>query len=364
MHVIRTLRFSGADMVTLNLAKYHQSKGHPTAICSLSPPEADFAETVELVGREGVVFSFPDRSLSLDRFPSLIRRAVQEFNPDIVVGQCVTASLFSTYALRSNTKLKIVTALHDGTSDDYRDPIRRLAGRLQTRRDDAVITVNSLQIINYRRRIAQHKRLRVIENGVEVTALKEATEVRNDSRRRFGLADDDVLILQTGRIFPIKGQLRTVEALLRVANPHHNIEVWFAGLIEQRNYVKRIETLARKLPDNIRIRMLGGRSDVPELLAASDIFAMPSSREAHSLSFLEALVSGSHIVASNITAFEFARNMSGVELVDTADAPSYAQVLEKVINNHPRVTRDIELYSLRRQADRYMELFEELTSTT
>lgn len=361
LHVIRTLRFSGADMVTVNLARQHQAMGHPTCIVSFTPPEPDFVSVTKKLEQQGVVLRFPERRVAYHHAPAYIREAVKAFAPDVVVGQCVTASLFSSYALQSSQNIKVVTALHEGSCDDYRDPVRRLAGRtIQTGRDDAVIAVNPLQIENYRKRLGDHRHLRLVPNGIELKAFTEAEKHRATHRQRLGLSDDDLLLVQTSRVFSVKGQHRTLRALMALPGDHQRIRVWFAGLIQRWGYARHLRSQAKRLSEHVEMRLLGGRDDIPGLLAAADLFLMPSKHEAHSVSFLEALATGTPIIASDIPAFAFARDLPGVELVDVSNPNIYAKAIDEALSRRQRYPRDTAEFSLARQAERYLEVFESL----
>lgn len=367
LHVIRTLRFSGADMVTVNLAGQHQATGHPSCIVSFAPPEPDFVNVARKLERQGVVLRFPESRLAYHRAPAYIREAVKAFAPDVVVGQCVTASLFSSYALRSDPGIKpgikVVTALHEGSCDDYRDPVRRLAGRkIQAGRDDAVIAVNPLQIENYRKRLGDHPHLRLVPNGVGLEAFAEAEKHRATHRQRLGLSDHDLLLVQTSRVFSVKGQHRTLDALMALPGDELRIKAWFAGLIQRWGYARRLRSQARRLPRHIEMRLLGGRDDIPGLLAAADLFLMPSKHEAHSVSFLEALATGTPVVASDIPAFAFARDLPGVQLVDVHNPESYANAIHKALTQRQRYPRDTTEFSVARQAERYLEVFKALAT--
>jgi glycosyltransferase involved in cell wall biosynthesis len=61
-----------------------------------------------------------------------------------------------------------------------------------------------------------------------------------------------------------------------------------------------LEREAARLGVEDRVRFLGHREDVPDLLAASDVFALPSLYEGSSLALLEAMAAGRAVVSSSI----------------------------------------------------------------
>ena len=61
-----------------------------------------------------------------------------------------------------------------------------------------------------------------------------------------------------------------------------------------------LEALAERLQIRERVRFLGHRDDVRDLLTAMDIFVLPSSSEGMSNTLLEAMAAGVAVVASNV----------------------------------------------------------------
>ena len=61
-----------------------------------------------------------------------------------------------------------------------------------------------------------------------------------------------------------------------------------------------MEQLAAKLGLTKRVHFLGVRKDIPDLLAAMDVFVLPSHSEGISLALLEAMAAGLPVIASNV----------------------------------------------------------------
>jgi glycosyltransferase involved in cell wall biosynthesis len=95
-----------------------------------------------------------------------------------------------------------------------------------------------------------------------------------------------------------------------------------------------LRALARELSLEGKIAFLGRRDDVPELLRAAHVFALPSESEGLSNALLEALATGVPVVASRIPANE---ELVGDEreglLVPAGDAPALARALERLLSD-------------------------------
>jgi glycosyltransferase involved in cell wall biosynthesis len=138
------------------------------------------------------------------------------------------------------------------------------------------------------------RRLTVVHNGIDwrPSALDAA-----NARSRFGLPPDRPMILNIGRLAEQKNQ----ELLLRVLAALPAGHLVLAGDGEDRG---KLETMAGRLGISSRISFLGEikRPDIPDLLRAADIFAMPTRFEGQSNALLEAMHAGLAIVSSDIPA--------------------------------------------------------------
>jgi glycosyltransferase involved in cell wall biosynthesis len=101
------------------------------------------------------------------------------------------------------------------------------------------------------------------------------------------------LVLTCARLDEQKGH----DVLLRAAAELPGVAFAFAGEGPERG---RLEALASELDLADRVAFLGRRDDVPALLAACDVFALPSLYEGSSLAVLEAMAARRAVVSSAI----------------------------------------------------------------
>jgi glycosyltransferase involved in cell wall biosynthesis len=131
----------------------------------------------------------------------------------------------------------------------------------------------------------------VVHNGVDLDefVLPPDPGVRSElAGNRQG-----PVFLTVARLDQQKGH----DVLLRAATGVAEGSFVFAGEGPER---RRLEVLAAELQLDDRVVFLGRRSDVPDLLAAADVFVLPSRFEGSSLAILEAMASGKPIVCSAI----------------------------------------------------------------
>jgi len=170
--------------------------------------------------------------------------------------------------------------------------LERLAGHFC----DLVICVNDEdRQTAIRRRIVAPDKIVTIHNGIDMDRF---AGVRGDSvRRELALGDGSVLIGTVGRLAPQKGFAYLLQAIPLVLREHPETHFAFAG---DGPLEAELKGLATELGVSERCHFLGFRRDIPEVLAACDIFVLPSLWEGLSITLLEAMAAGKPIVATDI----------------------------------------------------------------
>jgi glycosyltransferase involved in cell wall biosynthesis len=160
--------------------------------------------------------------------------------------------------------------------------------------------------------ISQFVARSLVENGyrpqkthVVLNAIEAADwEYRLDPgpvRRELGLALTAPVVMCIGRLFLGKGQDSLIRALPLVLAEIPEVRLVIVGgddrLAMRTSFTAELETLAHDLGVRNHVVFTGYRTDIPALLAASDIFALPSFEEPFGLVFLEALAMKKPVVA-------------------------------------------------------------------
>ena len=142
-------------------------------------------------------------------------------------------------------------------------------------------------------------KIAVILPGRDADRLGQTTpERRKRARARLGLRDDQYVLVNIGRQDYQKAQRYLLEALASVVRDHRNIVLLVAGRAGDASADLRDLIHDRKLERHVRL--LGHRDDVPDVLAASDLFVFPSLYEGLPGAVIEAMALGLPIVASDI----------------------------------------------------------------
>jgi glycosyltransferase involved in cell wall biosynthesis len=208
------------------------------------------------------------------------------------------------------------------------------------------------------------RKIRVVGNGVDVDRLPAPTHPR--LRGELVGSADRAVVLTIARLDAQKG----LEYLLTAAADVPNAVFVLVG--EGREQ-PALEAKARMLGVADRVRFLGHRDDVPDLLAACDLFVLPSLYEGLPLSVLEAMASARPVVATAIagTSEAVVHGETGL-LVPPADPTGLAGAIRALLVDgalarrmgeagRARVCRE---FSLRRMIDRVTEVYDELLQRT
>jgi len=139
-----------------------------------------------------------------------------------------------------------------------------------------------------------------------VAALPKAMSHNREAlRASLETAGDGVVIVIACRLERWKGHLLLLEALGRLRDDSRWI-AWIAGGPQRRHeqvYLEEIRVAAARAGILSRLRFLGQRTDLPDVLAAADIHCQPNQgAEPFGLAFVEALYAGLPIVTTAIGA--------------------------------------------------------------
>ena len=216
---------------------------------------------------------------------------------------------------------------------------RRIALRWAFRRSGAVVAVSEASRAELLARLGEPRQgIQVIRNGIRFVPSARRDEVR----RELGAAGDESVIVAVGNLYPVKGHIFLLRALAVLRERHPEIK-WrlaiagtdgFGGTAAGEGPVLRRFAEEHGLSD--RLHLLGFRTDVPDLLAAADIFAMPSLSEGLPMALLEAMFAGKAIVASAVGGIpEVIRNEREGLLVSPGDPEGLAAALSRLLRDEP-----------------------------
>lgn len=298
-HLIHSLAPGGAESLLIDLARAAPAAGLEIAVMPLVRTNGDrYARTLRDLGVPVLALDLPTRwdPRAFGRALSRLRR----WRPDVLHTHLKHADLVGAVASRL-TGVPQVSTLH--VIEDARTagtPLRRAkrrlaaAARMSTAR--VTITVSEAQRRWYLSAFgpADPARVVTVPNGVaDPRAGRDPVSVRARTRVGLGCTDGEVLIAQVAVARPGKGHATLLDAMRKLGDVPVRLVVAGDGPLRA-----ALEADAADLGD--RVRFLGHRDDVPDLLAAADIVAHPSEFEALPTALIEALAAARPMVATEV----------------------------------------------------------------
>ncbi len=139
---------------------------------------------------------------------------------------------------------------------------------------------------------------RGILNAINLTAWDYETDP-GPVRADLGIAADAPVLICVARVFKTKGQGLLIEAIASLKEELPQIKLLIVGqdYPPGNNYTEELKALATRLGVADNVIFTGLRSDVPRLMAAADIMAMPSFEEPFGLVYAEAMAMKKPVIA-------------------------------------------------------------------
>lgn len=170
-------------------------------------------------------------------------------------------------------------------------------------------------------------RLEVIDNGINIDRLIGASG--EGVRAEFAIPDDKLLIGVIGRLHPAKGHSDLIAAMVRLRYEEAAPVCLVIGSGELKH---ELEAETRRVGLEDHVIFTGQRPDVPRLLAALDVLAMPSRWEGLPIALLEAMAMSRPVVATRVSSIPdvIAHEENGL-LVPPADPVALAAALRRLL---------------------------------
>lgn len=299
---------------------------------------------------------FTHRRVDVTRAASPVRQARAIFQlarslaadpPDLVHTHTPVGGLVGRAAAMLAFRGPVVHTFHglpfEGHPQGAKERLYLLAERVVARRTDRFFSQARGDVARAARfGIADPARTLVIGNGVDVRRFAPDAALRLATRAELGLPANAIVVTLVARLVREKGILELADAALSLrADPRLHYLIVGEALESDRTGVA--PELARHPVGatlGTRWRHLGLRPDIERLLAASDVFTLPSYREGLPRSIIEAMAVGLPVVATDISACaELVRPDETGLLVPVADAAALATAIADLASDPSRRAR-------------------------
>lgn len=254
-------------------------------------------------------YRFKWRYWSLNWIPEMfkaLKQTTSDFDLVHAHGYHHTAALVSChYAKKFNTPflltahdLTISSSLPADAQNIYK-LYERTFGRFMIRNSAGLIALTDDQAKQYVERGADPKNISVIPNGIELEKY-EQRNLRRDELNRYGLSQDDKILLFVGRLIERKGVQDIISILPQILESYPETRLVITG--EDYGYKRQLEDLAAQYNLEAKITFTGAVSEqeLVKLYRLASIFILPSRMEGFGIALLEAMASGTLCIAYSL----------------------------------------------------------------
>jgi glycosyltransferase involved in cell wall biosynthesis len=248
-------------------------------------------------------------------------------NYDIVHSHLFRADIFAGLAvaqLGEHAPLLVSTRHNDDRF--FLNPFVGIAHYVISARQDLIIAISDhIARFTVTRGVRHPARVRRVYHGIEPTVTEALERDGQRIRAELGLGPADFLVGNVGRLAPQKGQRHLIAAMPLLLERVPRAHLVIAGDGDLKEYLREVSV---EVGVAERVHVLGPRRDVPALMHALDVFAMPSIWEGFGLVLLEAMAAGRPIVASRVATIpEVVVDGSTGVLVPAGDPAALAEAL-------------------------------------
>jgi len=343
LFVINSFGAGGAERSLLEFLPKLAATGVRPVIACLSRSDVGFEDAVRAQGWDVRVLAGTGRLAKIRSLRALIR----ELRPALVYTALFDADIAGRIAA-ARTGVPVVSNL----ANTAYDPARRADPNVDARKLALVRMVDGFTA----RHLTEHfhaisdavkestvetmgvepERISVVRRGRDPAKLGEPSPERTAAARALlGLPPGALVVATVGRQEYQKGHRHLVDAFGTVVAQRPEAVLVIAGR-EGHASAALTDQVARLGLDD-RVRLLGHRADVGEVLAAADPFAFPPVYEGLGGALIEALALGLPVVASDLPALrEVVRSGENADLVPPTDSAALAAAVLALLDDPVR----------------------------
>lgn len=258
-----------------------------------------------------------------------LRSAIATLGPDVVHAHGLRAGIDSAVAAKGSGARVIVT-VHNLVRPEVVGSVRasayKPAERLVVKLADRILAVSRdiAATLSANSSDDAGVEIEVLHLGVE--SAQRTTRPREQVRRDLGLNEIGPLVVTASRLSAQKALDVMLEAMVRV---DATLVVAGEGPLQG-----ELQARAGDLGIQDRVRFLGFRTDVADLIAAADVFCLSSVWEGVPLAAMEAARLGTPIVATDVGGTgELVRDGISGRLVPPGDPAALAEAVEDVLSD-------------------------------
>jgi glycosyltransferase involved in cell wall biosynthesis len=383
LQIIGNLEIGGAQEVVRTLAEYLESDGQRVVVCTFrdGPIRREIEKLgipVEILpGRRYSIVAFPQFIAEMIRIRKALAGLVQKYKIDVIQTHLLRSLDFLVLTLQFEARRPLIFwtfhnynfALRAEQLPRYKWLLRPKQAahsglyRLASAWVDGFIAVSPEVEASMLETLGPiGKKTTTICNGVDVPRYTHRVD-QMAVRAGLGLSESDCLMVVVGTLKEQKGHRVLIETAPEIIARFPSLQILLIGDGALR---EELQAQVRALGIQGKVHFLGSRSDIPDLLGASDLFVLPSLWEGLPMALIEGMASALPIVATSVSGTQQVMVPGETGLLVPPGDP--ARLRDAVISllSDPQgaqrmgaaARRRVETsFSARKQAEEHLDLF-------
>ena len=354
LHVITSLRTGGAEKLMVDLLPRLEANGNEVELAVFDGTVTPFYKELDASGIRIHSFHMGGSVYDPRHIVKLIR-LMRGF--DIVHTHNTSPQLFAAIASRflsTKNRPLLITTEHNTSNRRRGVPLLRLVDLWMYRQYKRIICISEQARVNLLNHLGEGKeRMLTIYNGIDVQKYRMVSAPSENK-------NPEVVTITMVAAFREQKDHKTLIRSMALLPENYVLQLVGIG---DPILIQACHALVDELGLQQRVNFLGMRTDIPEILALSDIVVLSSHYEGLSLSSIEGLASGKPFVASDVDGLHEIVNGYGL-LFRHEDSNHLASVLLALMNDksyYQKTASDClkraSCFEIKQMSSSYLELY-------
>ena len=348
VHIITRLILGGAQENTLITCKLLAQRGHDVTLITgpALGPEGELFEQTKDHGYKVVIIDRLRRAINpyndtVSYFQ--IKKHLRQLQPDIVHTHSAKAGILGRLAANQlktqNLKLKIIHTIHGLAFHPYQSQLLNkfyiAVEKSAAKRTDFFISVADAMTTQANAvGIGRPEQFVTAYSAIEENDFLEpiSQERKNQFRRKYGIAEDAVVLVTIARLFMLKGHDYIIESAKELSKRFGNCVWLFVGdgnLAD--HYKQQIRELG--LAERIKFTGLLPPSEIPLAIASSDILVHCSLREGLARTLPQAMLCGRPAISFDVDGAREVVNENTGRLIEPKNVEQLIKACAELIED-------------------------------
>ena len=334
-HLIHTMAHGGVETALINWFRtFDPAKVQAHLVCFANPggTEKPFIDAAVRAGLD--VHTVPwARSKPVLRAARETRRLLDRWQVDVLHCHNTYANLVGLAAARGS-RIRTLTTVYVWSGFGVKRRMLQWIDERLLRRFHQVTAHCEAALHATAARGIPANDIRLLTCGFADRVAHLTPPQREEGRRSMGVGPGDTVLIKVARFWPEKRHDVLLRAFQRLLALESNLRLWIPGVGPEEGAVK---ALAAELGVADRCDFLGFRTDLPELLALSDIQVHTSDEEGVPLAILSGMAAGRPIVSTRVGGIaEVIRDGESGVLVPAGQPETFAAAVHALVRDRRR----------------------------